>query len=343
MRHRLSAVIAAWLALTGTALADQGGVSFWLPGAFGSLTATPLQPGWSFASFYLHASVEAGGNVSASRTINFPNRTATLNANLNANLKARMDAVAFSPTYVFSHPVLGGQFAVTLLEIVGRQKATIDATATGALGPIGFATQRSVSDSLTGASDFYIQPTLRWNNGVHNYMVYGMMNIPVGAYDSTRMVNIGMGHWAIDGGAGYTYFNPQTGYEFSVVTGLTYNFENPDLDYQNGIDWHVDWGASYFVSKQVHIGLVGYLYQQISDDSGSGATLGGFRSRVAGIGPQIGYLFPIGDKQGYLNLKGYKEFAAENRPEGWNMWLSFVISPEAPKPGHPLPRTIVAK
>ncbi len=33
--------------------------------------------------------------------------------------------------------------------------------------------------------------------------------------------------------------------------------------------------------------------------------------------------------QGYLNLKGYKEFAAENRPDGWNVWLTFVISPAA--------------
>ena len=39
--------------------------------------------------------------------------------------------------------------------------------------------------------------------------------------------------------------------------------------------------------------------------------------------------------QGYVNLKGYKEFAAENRPEGWNVWLSFAVSPahhSAPAP-----------
>jgi hypothetical protein len=33
---------------------------------------------------------------------------------------------------------------------------------------------------------------------------------------------------------------------------------------------------------------------------------------VAGIGPQIGFLFPLGSEhQGYLNLKAYKDFAAE--------------------------------
>jgi hypothetical protein len=34
--------------------------------------------------------------------------------------------------------------------------------------------------------------------------------------------------------------------------------------------------------------------------------------------------------QGYLNLKGYKEFDAQNRPDGWNAWLTFAISPAAP-------------
>ncbi|WP_430648797.1 transporter [Bradyrhizobium pachyrhizi] len=99
---------------------------------------------------------------------------------------------------------------------------------------------------------------------------------------------------------------------------------------QNGIDFHFDWGASHFLSKQLFVGMVGYAYQQITDDFGAAPFLGGFRSRVFGIGPQVGYLFPIGHKQGYLNFKGYREFAAETRPEGWNVWLTFAISNVAP-------------
>jgi hypothetical protein len=52
---------------------------------------------------------------------------------------------------------------------------------------------------------------------------------------------------------------------------------------------------------------------------------------VIGIGPQIGHIFPINkDLQGYLNLKAYGEFANEHRPDGWNIWLTFVISPAPP-------------
>lgn len=41
--------------------------------------------------------------------------------------------------------------------------------------------------------------------------------------------------------------------------------------------------------------------------------------------------------QGYVNVKAYKEFAAQNRPEGWNAWLTFAISPAAPEPGSAKP------
>jgi hypothetical protein len=46
--------------------------------------------------------------------------------------------------------------------------------------------------------------------------------------------------------------------------------------------------------------------------------------------------------QGYLNFKGYKEFAAEHRPEGWNTWVTFVISPTAPTPAA-APRRMITK
>ena len=49
------------------AFADEGGVSFWLPGFFGSLAAAPQQPGWSLTSIYYHTSVSAGADVARAR------------------------------------------------------------------------------------------------------------------------------------------------------------------------------------------------------------------------------------------------------------------------------------
>jgi hypothetical protein len=326
------------------ALADEGGVSFWLPGTFGSLAAVPQQPGWSGASVYYHTSVSAGGDVARAREITTGRIPANLTATLNANLNANADLALLSSTYVFATPVLGGQASVNLTGLYGRSSASIVGALTGALttpfGSVPFSRFDSISDSVTGFGDLIPQFALSWNAGVHNYMTYVKGDIPVGAYDSTRLANIGIGHGAIDAGGGYTYFNPQTGHEFSAVLGATYNFKNPDTQYQSGVDMHLDWGASQFLSKQVLVGLVGYVYKQVSCDSGSGDRVGCFQSQVASIGPQIGFIFPVGEMQGYLNFKGYKEFAAENRPDGWNAWVTFAISPAAPTPSTPLKRII---
>jgi hypothetical protein len=249
---------------------------------------------------------------------------------LNANLNAQADLMLLAPTYTFATPVLGGQLAVGVTGLFGNTSTTIGGTLTTAVGPFTATRMGSISDALTSVGDLYPMVTLRWNNGVHNYMAYATGDIPVGAYDSMRLSNLGLGHGAIDSGGGYTYFNPQTGHEFSGVAGFTYNFKNPDTQYQSGIDFHFDWGASQFLSKQLFVGLVGYVYQQVTDDFGQRPVLGGFQSRVVGVGPQIGYIFPVGDMQGYLNLKGYGEFDAANRPSGWNTWLTFSISPAAP-------------
>jgi hypothetical protein len=42
-------------------------------------------------------------------------------------------------------------------------------------------------------------------------MSYLTGDIPVGAYDSKRLTNVGLGHGTVDGGDGYTFFDPQTG------------------------------------------------------------------------------------------------------------------------------------
>ena len=333
------AAAALGLLVSQPALADEGGVSFWIPGFFGSLAATPQQPGFSLATIYYHTSVTAGGDVAIARQIEAAGIKGNVNLNLKANLSGDANLGIVIPQYVFPSPILGGQAAVALLIPFGGNKVSVDATLTGSVGPIPIAASRSRTDTVTGFADLIPQFSLRWNAGVHNFMTYITGGIPVGTYNKDRLANLGLGHASIDGGAGYTYFNPQTGHEFSIVAGLTYNFINTHTDYQSGVDLHVDWGASKFLTKQLMVGLVGYAYQQLSPDSGAGDRLGAFESRVFGVGPQIGYIFPVGDMQGYVNLKGYKEFGAEHRPEGWNVWLTFAISPAAAPP----PSTMIHK
>jgi hypothetical protein len=308
--------------------ADESGISFWLPGLEGSLAAVPTTPGWSLGTIYYHTSVNAFGAAAASREFQVGRFSPTVNVNLNLNLSGQADLLFVAPTYTFATPLFGGQASMTLAGVYGRNSASIAGTLTGPLGNTFTGTRQ---DDLTSYGDLYPTFKLKWNNGVNNFMFYAAGDIPVGDYNPNRLSNIGIGHGAIDLGGGYTYLNPTTGDEFSGVAGFTYNFKNPDTQYQSGIDFHFDWGVSHFLSKQVFVGFVGYAYQQITDDFGQPAVLGGFRSRVLGVGPQIGYIFPIGENQAFLGLKGYGEFDAANRPSGWNTWLTFSISEAAPK------------
>jgi hypothetical protein len=311
--------------------ADENGVSFWVPGFFGSLAATPQQPGWSLAAINYYTNVSGSGNVALSREITIGQFNPAVNASINANVSARADIGFLVPNYVFATPVLGGQAAVSLLAAYGQNSTALNGTISGTVGPIPFTRTVDLSQTTDGLGDLIPQFTLRWNAGVNNYMTYITGDIPVGLYHSSNLANIGIGHGAIDGGVGYTYFDQKTGHEFSVVTGLTGNFENTSTSYTNGIDWHLDWGASQFLTKQLQVGLVGYVYDQLTPDSGCAPIICPFKSRVLGIGPQVGYLFPVGDMQGYVNLKGYGEFDNANRPDGYNVWLTFSLSPKAPE------------
>ncbi|MDO9562154.1 MAG: transporter [Bradyrhizobium sp.] len=324
------AITALALLSPQTAHADESGISFWLPGLYGSLAATPTTPGWSIAAIYYHANVGASGAAAASREFQLGRFSPNVNIDLNVALRGQADLMLIAPTYTFATPVLGGQLSATLASVYGRNSASLAGMLTTAVGPIVTTRNGFLEDALVSYGDLYPTLKLKWNSGVHNYMVYGTGAVPVGDYQAGRLSNIGLGHGAIDFGGGYTYLNPTTGTEFSGVGGFTYNFKNPDTQYQSGIDFHFDWGVSKFLSKQVFVGFVGYAYQQITDDFGQPAALGGFRSRVLGIGPQIGHIFAIGANHAFLGLKGYGEFDAANRASGWNTWLTFSISEAVP-------------
>jgi Putative MetA-pathway of phenol degradation len=114
-------------------------------------------------------------------------------------------------------------------------------------------------------------------------------------------------------------------------SGVTYNLWNPSTDYRNGWDWHLDWGASQFLSKTVQVGVVGYVYAQFPADQGAAKFLGANLSRVAAVGPQLGFILPSKTVQTFLSFKAFREFAADNRASGWNAWVILSFSPAPPE------------
>ena len=281
-------------------LADEGGVPFWMSGQYASMAAVPSQPGWSLV---LMPYVYSG---SADKSKNFQH-----GQSVNAGLSARESIFLFQLGYSAEEKILGGQPYVG----IGWGPGSNTTTAFASVSSLN--TEFNKANSVTGSTDIYPLASLAWNKGNNNFMTYVTGDIPVGTYSASSLSSIGIGHAAMDAGGGYTYLNNTTGLEFSSVVGATYNWMNNQTNYKNGIDSHMDWSLSQFVSQNWQVGIAGYVYYQLTADSGSGARLGAFKSQVAAIGPQIGYLFNIGKKQAYINLRAYKEFWAQNRVEGY--------------------------
>ena len=326
-----AATVGVSLAAPGLARADEGGVGFWLPGQLGTLAAVPQAPGWNLGIIDYYTSVSAGGNVAAARQVTIDKLPPNVLVNLNANIRANDDLGVLSPGYVFATPVLGGQLSVSMAALGGWSSADIRGELTVAAPPFTATRQGETSDSRYGIGDLVPFAALRWNSGVNNWMTFLDGDIPVGMYDSSRLANFGIGHGTLDGGGGYTYFDPQTGHEFSLVTGVAYNLSNTSTGYRNGWDWHLDWGASQFLSKTVQVGVVGYVYTQFTADQGAAKFLGANLSRVAAVGPQLGFILPTKTVQTFLSFKAFREFAADNRASGWNAWVILSFSPAPPE------------
>ena len=77
---------------TNISFADEDGVSFWVPGFFGSLAAVPQQPGWSLTSIYYHTDVSASGNAAVAREITLGQFNPKININVNAKTVVQSDA-----------------------------------------------------------------------------------------------------------------------------------------------------------------------------------------------------------------------------------------------------------
>ena len=109
------------LSTATSSLADEGGVSFWVPGFFGSLAAAPQVPGFSFGNVLYYSQVSAGGNVAFAKQVPLGNINVNFNGNLNANVHGRAEPLYLAlPGYTFATPVLGGQFNFSTAFAYGR-------------------------------------------------------------------------------------------------------------------------------------------------------------------------------------------------------------------------------
>ena len=146
-------------------------------------------------------------------------------------------------------------------------------------GPIGV----NVIDDKTNLSDFQVGSFLGWHSGNFHWQLGVSGVIPSGSYVAGQLSNASLNRPAIDTFGTLTWLDPATGWDLSAAVGVTFNQRNTATDYQSGDEFHLEWAATKYLTKEFTLGLVGYYYQQLTADTGTGATLGAFEGRVVAL------------------------------------------------------------
>lgn len=227
------------------------------------------------------------------------------------DLRQAVQTLAVEPSWTPARTLLGGQPSMSVSfgwgRVVNRAASATDASETN-LDPVA-------RDS--GPTDIVPTMSLYWARGRTSWMAYMTGNLPVGTVDPKRYSNLTLGHFAFDAGGGLTWSDPASGWEVSAVAGFTINATDPTTQYRNGLDSHLDWDVSWSEpAGGWQLGLAGYVYWQLGADSGSGDTVGAFKSRVVGLGPEFVRNFTLGGRAMQANVRAYGEVWATNRPQG---------------------------
>ncbi|CUH43412.1 Protein involved in meta-pathway of phenol degradation [Ruegeria atlantica] len=162
--------------------------------------------------------------------------------------------------------------------------------------------------------------------------------LPTGHYQTTQInvanrsidaLNAGKNRFAFDPTLSMTWFDPTTGWEYSGSFGVTFSAENDATDYQTAPEAHFEGTVMRHLPNKLALGVTGYAYHQIGDDSGSGADgikqlLGAdsLEASVYGLGPIVTWSTQVGQTPISIKAKYIKEFGAKRRFESDKVWMT---------------------
>lgn len=300
----LTSGIAAALTWPVSASASEGGASFYLLGS-GGPGAAELPP--LTGVFFDNTVYVYDGSARAERQF-------VVGGNLVAGLDATIAADFATMLWVPTTDFLGGTLALGAALPVGNVDVNVDAVITG---PGGGQVAISREDSAFVVGDPVALVELGWNLGgnVHAATT-ATVNIPIGNYREGELANLSFNRWIVDWSTALTWRDPQAGWDVSGKAGLTFNGTNPFTDYNTGTEFHIEASVERIFSPQFSAGVQAYHLQQVTGDSGAGATLGPFEGRVSGVGVTAAYNFTIGRTPVTARARLFQEFGEENRLGG---------------------------
>jgi len=296
-----------WVAISNPALAIEGGYSNYIPGFYGDI-ALAVEPanGLSFRNDIYFYSADGDRSV----------RSGLIELDVEIDLTFNYLTFLYKPGV----EVFGAQYAYGASLAVGK----VDLSGEVAASPFA----ESFGDDKTALGDMIVVPGIfYWNNGDKWHFSQSFyVAVPVGDYDQDDGANTGLNYWTVETDFAATYLDQETGQDYSVVVGYSYNTENDDTDYQSGDEFHIDYVFNQFLSESLAIGVLGFYYKQLSGDSGDGALLGDFKAEASGIGPALMWIPTQYEGAVAFVAKWLSEFNTENRLEGDHVYLSFMVS-----------------
>lgn len=294
------------------AQAEEGGSSHYVPGSMASF-ADAVPPQEAVVVRYNYLSYDGSFEKSQPLPV--------------AGLKAvgvDAESLAQGLTLLWRPPFeMGTGFSYAVSATIPYVWMDVSATVDSALG----SARRS--SSVDGLGDIVFMPIML------NYTISPDLSanarlgfyLPTGDYETGRLANQGKNYLTTEPTVALIYFGQKNGREASLFAGADFNEENEDTDYQSGTQVHADATlAQHFPLGGGFggVGVSGYWYEQVTGDSGDGATFGDFEGSTVGVGPVASYARNVQGVDLVAELKWLHETDTTRRPEGDFIWFKFL-------------------
>ncbi len=248
-----------------------------------------------------------------------------------ANLRSRLTTDIVTACYVTPLNILRAQYAVGLFwsSVTSSFLKGTPTFNTGNPELTGILNQQFAAGregTYTGVSDLVVTPvSLGWHLSQFHLMAYVDVYAPVGSYNPTRRLNTGLNRVAAEPNLAVTWLQPKYGQEVSLAMGYTVNMENPATQYRTGNEFHLEYYLGQHLPKGLAVGLAGYIYNQMTADTGPGATLGAFHGQTIALGPCLSFDGKFGDHAIGVNIRYYNEVKVRNRFDGQALFLTMSL------------------
>lgn len=232
--------------------------------------------------------------------------------------KLRVGAVAVKLSHNWGLKLLGGELGSWVAVPTVYEQLSIAGT-------------KYTKDDLTNIN---LVPLTIFNHKGFAHWYYELQVESLGTgYQAGAPLNIGQHNMALTPAAAFT-LTPHKGAQ-NIMSRFDYVINGPDhaTHYHSGNEFFWQFDAQQEIpGHKASIGIIGYFYKQITNDSLHGAEVSplnadgtpdvGYKGRAFDIGPQL--TLPWG-KHGALVFKWDHDFLVENKPRGNALWFQFGI------------------